>query len=218
MASSTQPGPTTHPSLLIRLRDSQDDDAWRSFSHLYGPLIFSFLRRRSLQDQDAAEVMQESLLQISKSIQNFSYQPERGRFRAWVNCVVRSKLCEFYRKQQRQPRLQPLTLESVSASACEGVWNDVWMEHVVSAALARVQQRLQGPTWTAFRRVWLEFANPADVAGELDRDIAWIYLAKSRGLRMLREEVNYLADEPYDSHPIQEGDRNGMPIHVAAAE
>lgn len=218
MASSTERGPTTRPSLLIRLRDCRDDDAWRSFSQLYGPLIFSYLRRRGLQDQDSAEVMQEALLQISKSIQSFDYQPERGRFRNWVCSIVRSKLCEFHRKRQRQPAQQRLVPESLASDANESEWNDLWQEHVAAAALQRVQQRLQDSTWNAFRRVWLELADPADVAEELDRDIAWIYLAKSRGLRLLREEVSYLAEEPYDSHLSDSGDRDEVPLHAATAD
>lgn len=218
MASSTQRGPTTRPSLLIRLRDCQDDDAWRAFSHLYGPLIFSFLRHRGLQEQDAAEVMQESLLQISKSIQKFTYQPERGRFRDWVYSVVRSKLSEFHRKRTRQPQLQQTMLENFSSAASEGVWKDIWLEHVVSAALARVQDRLQSTTWTAFRRIWLELAEPAEVATELGRNITWVYLAKSRGLNLLREEVNYLADELYDSNTFPVDNRHAMPVHTAAAK
>ena len=217
MASSTEGGPTTRPSLLIRLRNCQDHEAWRSFSRLYGPLIFNFCRSRGLQEQDAAEVMQESLLQIAKSIQDFQYRPEQGRFRGWVGSIVRSKLIEFYRKRHRQPKLQEATLDDLSSST-DGGWNDIWLEHLVGAALARVEARLAHPTWTAFRRLWLEHAEPAEVAAELGRDVAWVYLAKSRGLRLLREEVTFLADEPFDPAETRASHHHDMPDHAGTTE
>jgi RNA polymerase sigma-70 factor (ECF subfamily) len=198
MGSHSRAEPTTRPSLLIRLRDRQDQEAWRSFNRLYGPLIFDFCRVRGLQEQDAAEVMQETLLQISKSIETFEYQSERGRFRGWVGTIVRSKLVEFHRKRQRMPKLQETPLEKISATS-DGTWNDVWLEHVVQAALAKVRSRLASQTWNAFRMVWLDHRDPNVVAQELGRDIAWVYLAKSRGLNLLREEVTFLADEPLQS-------------------
>lgn len=217
MESSTQVGPSTRPSLLIRLRDSQDHEAWRSFSRLYGQMIFNFCRSRGLQDQDAAEVMQESLMQIAKSIKNFEYEPVRGRFRGWVGSIVRSKLIEFHRKLSRQPKLQDATLENISTTTDSG-WDDVWLEHVVEAALSRVEIRLANQTWMAFRLVWLEHVDPVQVARRMCRDVAWVYLAKSRGLRLLREEVNFLADEPLDSFDCRASDQHALPDHAGTTE
>ena len=33
------PAPETRPSLLVRIRDSADGEAWRLFVDLYGPLV-----------------------------------------------------------------------------------------------------------------------------------------------------------------------------------
>ena len=60
--------PTTRASLLLRLRDSQDHEAWVEFVSLYEPVIYRLLRRHGLQDADAREVMQELFLAVSRSI------------------------------------------------------------------------------------------------------------------------------------------------------
>ena len=44
--------PTTRPSLLIRLRNHQDFQAWSQFVDLYAPFIYGFLRKRGLQESD----------------------------------------------------------------------------------------------------------------------------------------------------------------------
>ena len=54
-------------------------------------LIYRSCRRRGLQDADAADVGQEVLAQVARSIRDFEYQPGRGRFRDWLGAVVRKR-------------------------------------------------------------------------------------------------------------------------------
>src|SRR5215475_2790981 len=51
--------PATRASLLVRLRDPHDKDAWGQFVQLYAPVVYGFARKRGLQDADAADLMQE---------------------------------------------------------------------------------------------------------------------------------------------------------------
>jgi hypothetical protein len=89
MTSEPEPGPT-QPSLLLRIRDAFDAESWRTFVSIYAPLIYRSCRRRGLQDADAADVGQEVLAQVARSIREFEYQPGRGRFRDWLGSVVRN--------------------------------------------------------------------------------------------------------------------------------
>src|SRR5688500_7177705 len=91
----------TRASLLLRLRDPQDGDAWRLFADTYAPLVYRHCRRQGLQEADAADVAQEVLTQVARSIGTFEYRPERGRFRDWLGAVVRSKLARFRQRQTR---------------------------------------------------------------------------------------------------------------------
>jgi len=75
---------TTNPSLLLRLRDVHDHQAWALFVEVYGPLIISYCQRKNLQDYDAADVSQEVLKTLCKTLRVFEYQPDRGRFRNWL--------------------------------------------------------------------------------------------------------------------------------------
>ena len=63
----TEP-PSTRASLLVRLRDAGDQEAWRQFVGLYGPLIYRYGRRHRLQDADAADLTQEVLRAVSVSV------------------------------------------------------------------------------------------------------------------------------------------------------
>jgi RNA polymerase sigma-70 factor (ECF subfamily) len=74
--------PSTHASLLLRLRDSQDHEAWVEFVTLYEPVTYRLLRRHGLQDADAREVMQDLFLAVSRNIDRWD-PAKRGSFRGW---------------------------------------------------------------------------------------------------------------------------------------
>src|SRR5580704_17073243 len=102
--SETSSDSVTRPSLLVRLRDVADDESWRTFVETYVPLVFSYCRKQGLQEADAADVSQEVLMQAARSLRNFEYRPERGRFRDWLGTVTRHRIGRFLRRQQRQVR------------------------------------------------------------------------------------------------------------------
>jgi len=105
--------PHTRPSLLVRIRDAADREAWRQFVELYAPLVYRFARRRGLQDADAADLTQDVLQAVARSSGRLEYDPRRGTFRGWLFTVDRNKLHTFLRRQHtadaahRAGRLQP---------------------------------------------------------------------------------------------------------------
>ena len=76
--------PTTRPSLLVRIRDARDAEAWREFVRLYSPLVYRFARRKGLQDADAADVTQDVMRAVMSSVRRLDYDPDRGSFRGWL--------------------------------------------------------------------------------------------------------------------------------------
>src|SRR5262245_60824978 len=82
--------PSTRGSLIVRLRDPKDADAWRQFIDLYGSLIYSFSRKKGLQDADAADLMQEVLRSVAGAAGRLNYDPRRGSFRGWLYTITRN--------------------------------------------------------------------------------------------------------------------------------
>lgn len=89
--------PITQLSLLVRLRDARDREAWERFVDLYAPLVFGFVRKRGLQEADAADLTQDVLRQVAQSAKSLVYDPKRGSFRAWLFTVVRNRLTDHWR-------------------------------------------------------------------------------------------------------------------------
>lgn len=189
----------TRPSLLIRLRDLRDGEAWQTFVGTYAPLIYRYCRQRGVQDADAADVAQEVLAQVARSIRKFEYQPERGRFRDWLGTVTRHKLARYLKHKASgiaaKGGASVEIFESTAAPAADSEWTAEFNTHVLRTALDRVRPRFEAPTWKAFELVWIENRAARDVARELKQPIDFVYVAKSRVLKRLREEVLALAED-----------------------
>ncbi len=197
----------TPPSLLVRIRDPRDAASWQAFVDLYAPLVYRYCRRRGLQDADAADVGQEVLLQVAQSIRTFEYRPERGRFRDWLGAVARSKVERWRRQRDRQAQGaggadSEDALSAVAAPEADTEWTAAFNAHVLQAALERCRPHFEPTTWRAFEREWVDQRPAPEVARELGVSVAAVYVAKSRVLKRLREEVRLIAEDVPQCVPL----------------
>jgi RNA polymerase sigma-70 factor (ECF subfamily) len=186
--------------LLLRLREPHDVEAWQTFVDIYGPLIYRWCRGRDLQDADAAEVTQEVLLQVCRSIHKFEYRPEHGRFRDWLGTVTQNKIRRFFRKRAGEVPVWNNTdlgnvLERMASAEQDAEWTEQFNEHILATALARIRPHFEEQTWRAFELTWLENCPAAQVAQELGQRTDWVYLSKWRVLKRLQELVQELAED-----------------------
>ena len=107
----------TRPSLLIRVRNSGDGEAWREFTEIYAPLIHRFARKQGLQDADAADLAQDVLCSVASAIGKLNYDRQLGKFRSWLLTVAHSKLCNQVAQRKRQPQ------GSGDSAFCEALQN-----------------------------------------------------------------------------------------------
>src|SRR5712672_2381852 len=88
--------PPTRASLLVRLRNPQDEVAWTQFVDLYAPLVYGYARKQGLQDADAADLCQDVLGAVAGAVARLEYDPLRGAFRNWLFTIVRRKLANWW--------------------------------------------------------------------------------------------------------------------------
>ncbi len=191
----------TRPSLLLRLRNPRDSEAWRTFVETYTPLVYAYCRRRGLQASDVADVTQEVMAQVLRSIAEFSYEPQRGRFRDWLGTITRTKLARFLARNARAGKgeggdagAEDLTLH-VEAPETDTLWTEGFHARVLEVAMTRARPDFQEATWTIFEHAWVSGQAAPDVAQELGVPIESVYIAKSRVLKRLRTEVVTLAED-----------------------
>ncbi len=192
---------TTRVSLLLRIRDADDAQAWTQFAEIYAPLIHRFAKKNGLQDADASDLAQEVMGAVAKSIGRFDYDPKVGRFRSWLFTVARNRLNTQLGKQSRQPRgsgdtgvHQALASQPQNDSELERVWDEEYEQRLFQWAAEKVQDQFTDNTWQAFWQTGVENRPAVDVAKELQLSVGAVYIAKSRVLARLKEVIEQVDD------------------------
>src|SRR5262245_21513910 len=94
----------TSLSLLARVQQ-HENDAWKRFVHLYGPLVERWVKATCVRPSDVPDLCQEVFRCLTRSIATFK-RPTGGigSFRAWLRTVTRNSVLDHYRRQQNQPQ------------------------------------------------------------------------------------------------------------------
>lgn len=190
--------PLTRASLLVQIRDGSNHAAWQEFIKLYGPVIYGFARKRGLQDADAADLMQDVLRSVSSAIARLDYDRAQGTFRGWLFTITRNKIFSFLSARRIRPQGSGDTttnrLLDTQPDGDDGsqAWELEYQRRLASIAMDRVKGEFQENTWRAFWLTAVEGTAVADVSRETGLSPGAIYVAKSRVLARLKDEVEAL--------------------------
>jgi RNA polymerase sigma-70 factor (ECF subfamily) len=191
---------TTRQSLLLRVRDLSDRSAWQDFVECYAPRVYAWCIRFGLQEADAADVTQAVLMKLVEGMRTFDYDAHRGRFRGWLKTVTRHVAVDVARSWRERgtgdSHCQKLLESLEETDAARGLVEEVQMAHqqeLIRRAGIAVQVRVKPRTWEAYRLTCEDQIPAPRVATRLSMPVSEVYVAKSRVLKMLREEVNNLA-------------------------
>lgn len=186
-------GLATRPSLLIRIRDVRDHEAWCEFVEIYLPVVYRFVRRLGLQDADAADTAQEVLRTVSARMPTFDYDRDAGKFRNWLLTVTRSRTADLVERRRKEgngtgdSRVEDLLDEqSARAAATDGQWEQEYRRSLFDWAAQKTRRTFTAQTWQAFWLTSVEGRKTPDVARALDMSVGAIYIARSRVLVALR--------------------------------
>lgn len=195
----------TRGTLLARLRDVDDKDAWEQFINCYTPRIYAWCRRFGLQESDSADITQDVLGKLITAMKSFQYDPSRGSFRGWLKTVtnnaIRDLMSSFKRpgrgtgdttaNQQLAKLVSDEALQTLSA-----LIEEEGERELLEEAEARVRPRVKEVNWDAYWLTAREEMKAPDAAAQLGIAVADVYVAKSRIIKMLKQEVERLNSSP----------------------
>ncbi len=191
----------THSTLLIRLRDLDDKEAWNEFIDRYAPKIYGWCRKYNLQEADAADVTQDVLSRLVKAIRSFAYDRDRGSFRGWLKTITKNLIRDLAQSWTRPGRGSGDTQVLLDLQALQGpnalknLASELEAEaerELLREAEERVKLRVLPRTWQAYQQSAVHLKPAAEVAKDLAISVADVYVAKSRVIKMIRQEIEKL--------------------------
>lgn len=197
----------TRPSLLLRVRDPEDDASWREFVEIYGPLIQRFAMSRGATRDNAPDITQDVLRNVAKAMHAFEYDPEKGTFRSWLFTIIRRETIRVAKKQKRPGGANtedPSDLLNQVASPEEGtLWETDYQRQLLRWAMGKIEHEFTEGAWMAFKRMALEDCTAEEVSKELSMAKGTVYVYKSRVLKRLLERVRSIDNADWEADMIQ---------------
>ena len=195
--------PATHPSLLVRLRDREDDRAWTEFVEIYTPLIEGLARRKGLQAADAADLVQEVFGAVARAIDRYDPDPSKGSFRGWLSRIARNLILDALAARRRHPPGAGDTdvhrmLDARPAPSPEetAFFQIEYRRRAFAWAAERVRDEVSPLAWQVFWLAGVEGQNASTVAGAVGTTIGTVYHYKSQVMARLRRKVLEIEGEP----------------------
>ena len=189
--------PVTNETLIARVRDPQDREAWSEFVSIYRPLLYRIWRRYGLQDVDAQILVQDVLQKVTRQVERWGSGKPSGGLRRWLAAVARNTAIDAIRRVRPDAARggtsiheQLNQLSERSDSSEEELQRELDRQAFRWAA-ARIHNEFTDSTWSAFWRTMVEGESCSDVAESSGRTIGSVYTARSRVMQRLKEEVNH---------------------------
>lgn len=205
MAQLTDDSYPTRSSLLRRVKNPEDQESWTQFNALYGKLVLGFALKAGLTEDEAQEVVQETMIAAAKHLPDFRYDPKVCSFKTWLLNLSRWRVQDQLRKRDKpgaparntaddDPN-RTSTIERVAdlgGNQLEAIWDQEWRTTLLEAALAKVKPKVDASQWQIFDLCALKEWSVKEVTKALGISAGTVYLAKHRISALLKKELKRL--------------------------
>ncbi|WDE97030.1 sigma-70 family RNA polymerase sigma factor [Lentisphaera profundi] len=185
----------TRKTLLQRVQNSDDPQAWDHFVDYYKDFIFIVLKRMGLKTVECEDLRQEVLLKLWKNLKTFEINQKRAKFRTWLSTLIRNRTIDYLRNKQRQPYMESLdNVNIISQSDLDEIVKKEWERYLTQKALSHVKALFSGVAVRTFELSLLG-KNAEEISLELDISKDSVRTLKNRVKLRLVKEIEFLRQE-----------------------
>jgi RNA polymerase sigma-70 factor, ECF subfamily len=185
----------TTTQLLESLRDPANEAVWADLEQRYRPILRAIATRLGLPAEDAADMAQQTLLDVVSGYREGRYERDKGRLRTWIITIAHRRAVDVLRERyrhadQRAQRRGESALDSLpEVDAVAAVWNEEEERSIVQEALRLLltSNRIADTSKRVFELVQLRGVPEAAAAEQCGVSTDQVYLIKHRMLNRLRE-------------------------------
>jgi RNA polymerase sigma-70 factor (ECF subfamily) len=185
--------PETQPSLIVRLQGSRNELAWTEFVSAYEPFLKQLVQRQGVPPRHVADVSQQLLLAIARSVESWRDDGRQASFRRWLSRVARNVVIKFMTRERREITGQGGTqfLELLQHTPAEPSPEQLGQyEHeLIVWAAEQVRHEFRPTSWQAFWATQIGGRSVNETAAELGVSPGSIYMSRSRILARIKAKI-----------------------------
>jgi len=185
----------TRTTLVVGLKNLEDQRIWNRFFDSYWKLIYNAAIQAGLKDADAQEVVQETVISVTKKIKDFDYDRSKGSFKGWLMKTTKWKIIDQFRKIQKKNTREcsgsSEFLENLSTELpeVEKYWENNWQQELLQSALVKVKEQVKPIYYQVYDMLIRKEMRPKEVSSALGIKTDQVYVAKHRVAEALKETI-----------------------------
>lgn len=186
--------PETRQSLIVRLKDGHDQQAWGEFLEIYRPVVYRLAVAKGLQHADAEDIVQQVFASVAGALDRWQPDAARARFRTWLTTIARNAILNaLTRRTADRASGDTIERERLAQYPSEDAASQLLLlesrREIFHWAARRVREEFEPATWDAFWLTAVEGREVEEVARLIGKKAGAIYAARSRVMRRLKEVV-----------------------------
>jgi RNA polymerase sigma-70 factor (ECF subfamily) len=196
----------TRESLLRRLKSWDDQESWADFFNTYWRLIYSAALKAGLNEVQAQDVVQDTIIVVAKKMKDFTYDRAIDSFKGWLLYLTRKRIALEYRRKELARvtsgsfesadwTLEANDLPDPAGFDLQSVWEQEWERNLWEAAITRVKKEVNAKQFQMFDLYTIKEKSAQEVARQLNVPVAQVYLAKHRISSLLKKELTRLRNQ-----------------------
>lgn len=191
--------PETSESLILKVKDPQNVEAWGDFLQIYQPVVYRMARSRGLQAADAEDLAQQVFLSVAQAIERWQPDDARPPFRVWLARICRNAIINAVTRRRPdngagstsvQQALHDLPARDDAARE----FTEAARHQAMRWAADQIRAEFSDSVWAMFDQSFLQEKPVADVAKSLGKSAGAVYMARFRVMQRLREKVLQVSD------------------------
>jgi len=194
----------TRTTLLERLKDWRDNPSWQEFFNTYWKLIYGVAIQSGLNEVEAQDVVQETMLSVAKHIPNFKYDRTLGSFKHWLMNMTRWRINDQVRRRINSvasPDAETPTetktgrvnkVPDPASLDLDALWEAEWEKNLLDTAVSKVKRELEPEKYQIFDFLVNKEWPAQKVADAFGMTVNQVYIAKHRVTELIKEEIERL--------------------------
>ncbi len=148
----------TRVTLIERVKNQYDNDAWKEFAEIYRSYIYAVIRNLGMSEHDTEEVHQKVMVKLWKKLPELDTSQIR-RFRSYLAVITKNEVKQFIRSRVRRQEREMKALDhgeseyldSIRLPEIEKVAEEEWKIHIANLAFKQIETDFSSKAISVFR-------------------------------------------------------------------